>query len=132
MCLTHISDETPTNNLTKKPKDQPIKFTPKVFPKRITLPTNTATLTALPDPKGEAPDGTSYTYKWTSINSKKDGVDAPVTMGITNKKKLDVSDLYVGKHKFKVKVTGTHLFHAGSEGEAVGLVTVSQGKHTLF
>lgn len=95
-------------------------ITVEVVSKNITLPDNTATLTAYALP--EAPSGSPYSYEWTltSEGSMKGEMENKSQM------MLKVSKLEEGTYTFKVKVTSQAV--PGLVGEATASVNVFPGK----
>ena len=122
-------DEDGPQNPTETPlgPSEPAKITVQVNPKTITLPTNTATLTAFPIP--DAPPGYPYSYEWILVEDKnvKDGKQKAGDMFSNNEQQLKLSKLEEGTYKFKVVVAGSYPAPAGSKGEAIGVVTVISG-----
>ena len=108
----------------------PGKITVQVHSKNITLPLNTATLTAYSIP--EAPEDTIYSYEWTLIDdeNKGDGQDSGRSgvMESKSEQQLKLSKLEEGTYKFKVTVVGSQSEKVVSKGEAIGTVTVFPGK----
>ena len=109
------------------------KITVQVHSKNITLPSNTATLTAFPIP--EEPKDHPYTYEWSIIDDeigkeegKEEGKGRSGVMESKTEQQLKLSKLEEGEYKFKVTVTGTDPASLESKGEAVGIVTVFPGK----
>ena len=98
----------------------------------VTLPTDTATLTAYPDP--EEPADHPYTYEWSihdQTGEEEGGGDGNGRSGVMEsrtEKHLKLSKLEEGKYMFKVTVTGTDPVSLDSKGEALGTVTVFPGK----
>ena len=109
------------------------KITVQVHSKNITLPSNTATLTAFPIP--EEPKDHPYTYEWSIIDDeigkeegKEEGKGRSGVMESKTEQQLKLSKLEEGEYKFKVTVTGTDPASLELKGEAVGIVTVFPGK----
>ena len=109
------------------------KIAVQVYFKNITLPSNTATLTAFPIP--EEPKEHPYTYEWSiiddEIGKEESGGEGKGRSGVMEGKteqQLKLSKLEEGEYKFKVTVTGTDPASLESKGEAVGIVTVFPGK----
>ena len=124
-----FSDKDGLKNPTEAPliPSEPAKITVQVNPKNITLPTNTATLTAFPLP--DAPPGSPYSYEWKLIDDgkTKTGTQNAGEMFNSNQQQLKLSKLEEGRYEFKVTVTGSEPAPAGSKGEAIGVVTVLSG-----
>ena len=108
----------------------PGKITVQVHSKNITLPLNTATLTAYPIP--DAPEDCPYSYEWTLIDDEnKDEGQEGGRSGVMESKseqQLKLSKLEEGIYKFKVTVVGKQSENLMSKGEAVGVVTVFPGR----
>ena len=129
---SNILDEqgTPNELQTTASPTAPEKITVQVNPKNITLPINTATLTAFPIP--DAPKENPYSYEWTLIDDKHEETgDVKKRAGVMdskNEQRLKLSKLEEGTYQFKVTVTGTQPVPAGSKGEAFGVITVFPGR----
>ena len=107
----------------------PGKITVQVHSKNITLPLNTATLTAYSIP--DAPENNPYSYEWTLIDdeNKEDGQDGRSgVMESKSEQQLKLSKLEEGTYKFKVTVIGSQSDKIVSKGDAIGIVTVFPGK----
>jgi gliding motility-associated-like protein len=81
----------------------------------ITLPTNTATLTAA----ATDPDGTIQTYAWTKVSGP------TATLGATNATALSLSNLLQGTYVFGITVTDNS--NATAYDEVIVAVSVTQG-----
>ena len=112
----------------------PAKITVQVHSKNITLPLNTATLTAYSIP--DAPEDSPYSYEWSLIDdeSKDNGQEAGRSgvMESKSEQQLKLSKLEEGTYKFKVTVVGSKSEKIVSKGEAVGIVTVFPGNYINF
>ena len=112
----------------------PAKITVQVHSKNITLPLNTATLTAYSIP--DAPEDNPYSYEWSLIDdeNKGDGQEAGRTgvMESKSEQQSKLSKLEEGTYKFKVTVVGSQSEKIVSKGEAVGIVTVFPGTNKSF
>ena len=112
----------------------PAKITVQVHSKNITLPLNTATLTAYSIP--DAPEDYPYSYEWSLIDdeNKDDGKEAGRSgvMESKSEQQLKLSKLEEGTYTFKVTVVGSKSEKIVSKGEAVGIVTVFPGNYKSF
>ena len=108
----------------------PGKITVQVHSKNITLPLNTATLTAYSIP--DAPENNPYSYEWTLIDdeSKGEGQEdgRSGVMESKSEQQLKLSKLEEGTYKIKVTVIGSQSDKIVSKGDAIGIVTVFPGK----
>uniref|UniRef100_A0A0K2TVX1 Dyslexiaassociated protein KIAA0319like proteinlike [Bombus impatiens] n=1 Tax=Lepeophtheirus salmonis TaxID=72036 RepID=A0A0K2TVX1_LEPSM len=95
---------------TKTP--EPTRITVEISSKNITLPKNSASLTAFAIP--EASNGEKYEYEWVLISNQTSGV-----MENGNNPTLTVKNLIQGTYRFKVVVRGKSVI-----GDAFGNITV--------
>ena len=70
------------------------QLTVSVLSKNITLPENSASLTAYAIPKAAAGEGSDYTYEWSLVGNT---ADADGTMEDTKKQQLKLSNLKAGQ-----------------------------------
>ena len=111
-----------TSTSTRKP--EPIRLTIKVDSVQITLPEDSAVLTAQVYP--QAPRETHYNYEW-----KLEQGDVPPEGGVEKSQgdKVTLNHLKEGVYAFKVTVTGSD---PPAFGEAHGNVTVLAGRSNEF
>ncbi|CAB4064179.1 unnamed protein product [Lepeophtheirus salmonis] len=91
---------------------EPTRITVEISSKNITLPKNSASLTAFAIP--EASNGEKYEYEWVLISNQTSGV-----MENGNNPTLTVKNLIQGTYRFKVVVRGKSVI-----GDAFGNITV--------
>ena len=99
-----------------------------VSPKKIKLPTKTATLIA--NCKPVASKGSSYNYTWALVFPDGKEGDGRLKRLVfdSNEEELNLSNLEEGEYSFTVTVTGNQCGTASLKGETNVKVTVFPGR----